>query len=148
MYRKLPSRDSFTSTVLEDIDKFFNDFMRPYSTGTFYTYGKGQNPKLNAYKKDDQYHLDFFVPMATKDDIDLEINERVLKIAVAARQDKDVADADYIIREVSRGACARELALGEDVDVDSAKVVFKDGVLHITFNAVKPEPKTRKITID
>jgi HSP20 family protein len=147
MYRRLPTREGITTSILEDIDKFFNDFMRPYSADTFCTYGKSQTPKLNAYRKNGQYHLEIFVPMAKKEDIDVEINDRVLKVSVASRQDKDVKDADYIIREVSRGQCSRELALGEDVDVDSAKVAFEEGVLHVTFNAVEQKPKKKKIEI-
>lgn len=147
MYGRLPTRDGFTTSILEDIDKFFNDFLRPYTTGSFSTYGKGQSPKLNAYKKNGKYYLEVFVPFAKKEDIDVVINDRVLKVSVVSRQDKDIKDADYIIREVSRGQCVRELTLGEDIDVDSVKVTFKDGVLLIAFDAVAETPKVKKIEI-
>jgi HSP20 family molecular chaperone IbpA len=147
MYKRLPTRDGFTAGILEDIDKFFNDFMRPYATDSFCTYGKSQSPKLNAYRKNGKYNLEVFVPLAKKEDIDVEINERTLRVSVANRQDKDVTAADYIIREVSRGASTRELSLGEDIDVDSTKVNFKDGVLYITFDAVEQKSKVKKIEI-
>lgn len=146
MYKRLPTRDGFTASILEDIDKFFNDFLRPYSTDSLCTYGKGQSPKLNAYRKNGKYHLEFFVPLAKKEDIDVEINDRVLKISVANRQDKAVSTADYIIREVSRGQCVRELTLGDDIDLGSTNVTYRDGVLFIDFNAVE-QKKAKKIEI-
>lgn len=148
MYTRLPTRESYTTSIVEDIDKFFNDFMRPYSFGSFLTYGKSQSPKLNAYRKNGKYHLEVFVPLAKKEDIDVEINDRVLKISVASRQDKEVSNSDYIIREVSRGACVRDLALGDDIDVESTKVKFKDGVLDITFDAVDKTHKVVKISVN
>lgn len=148
MYKKLPARDGFTASIIEDIDKFFNEFMRPYSSETFSTYGKNQSPKLNVYRRNGKYHLEVFVPFAKKDDIDVEINDRILRISIANRQDRELTDADYIIREVSRGQATRELSLGDDVDAESANVTFKDGVLEITFNAVKESPRIKKIPVN
>jgi HSP20 family protein len=147
MYKRIPTREGFTTGILEDIDKFFNDFLRPYSADTFFTYGKSQSPKLNAYKKNGKYYVEIFVPFAKKDDIDVEIKDRIMKISVANRQDNGVSSADYIIREVSRGQCLREVALGEDIDTDSVNVTFKEGVLFITFDAVEQVPKVKKIEI-
>ena len=72
------------------------------------------------------YVSDIF--MASKDDLDVEIEENLLKITVKAHQDKDISENDYIIREISRGQMTRMLSLGDDIDVDSAKTSFKDGV--------------------
>jgi len=44
----------------------------------------------------------------------------------------------------------RVLSLGEDIDVGSAKTSFKDGVLHIEFDArqIEEQNKTRKLVIE
>lgn len=68
---------------------------------------------------------------------------------IQGRQDKEGSDNDYIIREISRGQMTKVLTLGEDIDVESAKSSFKDGVLHIEFIAKKiEENKARKIAIE
>ena len=88
--------------------------------------------------------------MASRDDLDAEIEENLLKITVRAHQDKEVSENDYIIREISRGQMTRALSLGEDIDVDSAKTSFKDGVLHIEFSAKKIEDdiKIKRLVIE
>ncbi len=144
------TRTSLSTPLLEEFDKFFNEFANSFGSTIKTQQGKIQSPRINAYRRDGKYCIDAAVPMASKDDIDLELEENMLKITVKAHQDKDVSDNDYIIREISRGQMTRVLALGEDVDADSAKSSFKDGVLHIEFDAkkVEEENKIKKLNIE
>ena len=88
--------------------------------------------------------------MASKDDLDIEIEDNLLKITVKAHHAAEVSENDYIIREISRGLMTRILSLGEDIDVDSAKTSFKDGVLHIEFIArqIGEDNKIKKLVIE
>jgi len=144
------TRTSLSTPLLEEFDKFFNEFANSFGSTIKTQQGKIQSPRINAYRRDGKYCIDAAVPMASKDDIDLELEENMLKITVKAHQDKDVSDNDYIIREISRGQMTRVLALGEDVDADSAKSSFKDGVLHVEFDArkVEEENKVKKLNIE
>lgn len=144
------TRTSLSTPLLEEFDKFFNEFANSFGSTIKTQQGKIQSPRINAYRRDGKYCIDAAVPMASKDDIDLELEENMLKITVKAHQDRDVSDNDYIIREISRGQMTRVLALGEDVDADSAKSSFKDGVLHIEFDAkkVEEENKVKKLNIE
>jgi len=144
------TRTSLSTPLLEEFDKFFNEFANSFGSTIKTQQGKIQSPRINAYKKEDKYCIDAAIPLASKDDIDIEIEENLLKITVNAHQDKEVSDNDYIIREISRGQMTRILTLGEDVDVDSAKSSFKDGVLHIEFIAkkIEEENKIKKIAIE
>ncbi len=144
------TRTSLSTPLLEEFDKFFNEFANSFGSTIKTQQGKIQSPRINAYRRDGRYCIDAAVPMASKDDIDLELEENMLKITVKAHQDKEVSDNDYIIREISRGQMTRVLALGEDVDADSAKSSFKDGVLHIEFDAkkVEEENKVKKLNIE
>jgi len=140
-------RSMLNNPVMDEMDRLFDNFATSFGANIKST-GKNLVPKVNAYKKDGKYHIDAFVPMATKDDIDVEINENVLTLAIKSRQDKEVSDDDYIIREVSRAQMTRMFTLGEDINVDSAKSSFKDGVLSIEFDAKQVEEiKTKKLTI-
>lgn len=143
------TRTSLSTPLLEEFDKFFNDFANSFGSTIKTQQGKIQSPRINAYRRDGKYCIDAAVPMASKDDIELELEENMLKITVKAHQDQEVSDNDYIIREISRGQMTRVLTLGEDVDADSAKSSFKDGVLHIEFNAKKVEEnKAKKLNIE
>ncbi|HAM50691.1 MAG TPA: hypothetical protein DCP92_08380 [Nitrospiraceae bacterium] len=144
------TRTSLSTPLLDEFDKFFNEFANSFGSTIKTQQGKNQSPRINAYKKDGKYCIDAAVPMASKDDLDVEIEENLLKIIVNAHQDKEVSENDYIIREISRGQMTRILSLGDDIDMDSAKSGFKDGILHIEFNAkqIEEESKTKKLVIE
>jgi HSP20 family protein len=144
------TRTSLATPLLDEFDKFFNEFANSFGSTIKTQQGKNQSPKINAYKKDGKYCVDAAVPMTSKDDLEVEIEENLLKINVKAHQDKEVSENDYIIREISRGQMTRVLSLGEDIDVDSAKTSFKDGVLHIEFDAkqIEEENKVKKLVIE
>jgi HSP20 family protein len=144
------TRASLSTPLLDEFDKFFNEFANSFGATIKTQQGKNQSPKVNAYKKDGKYCIDAAVPLASKEDLDVEIEENLLKITVKAHQDKEVSENDYIIREISRGQMTRMLSLGEDIDVDSAKTGFKDGILHIEFDARQgeEESKIKKLVIE
>ncbi|MDA8433460.1 MAG: Hsp20/alpha crystallin family protein [Nitrospiraceae bacterium] len=144
------TRTSLSTPLLDEFDKFFNEFANSFGSTIRTQQGRNQSPRINAYKKDGKYCIDAAVPLASKDDLDVEIEENLLKVIVKAHQDKEVSENDYIIREISRGQMTRILSLGEDIDVDSAKTSFKDGVLHIEFDAkkVEEESKIKKLVIE
>jgi HSP20 family protein len=144
------TRTSLATPLLDEFDKFFNEFANSFGSTIKTQQGKNQSPKINAYKKDGKYCVDAAVPMTSKDDLEVEIEENLLKINVRAHQDKEVSENDYIIREISRGQMTRVLSLGEDIDVDSAKTSFKDGVLHIEFDAkqIEEENRVKKLVIE
>ncbi len=144
------TRTSLATPLLDEFDKFFNEFANSFGATIKTQQGKNQSPRINAYKRDGKYCIDAAVPMASKEDLDVEIEENLLKIIVKAHQDNEVSENDYIIREISRGQMTRVLSLGEDIDVDSAKTSFKDGVLHIEFDAkqIEEESKIKRLVIE
>ena len=144
------TRTSLSTPLLDEFDKFFNEFANSFGATIKAQQGKNQSPRINAYRKDGKYCIDAAAPMASKDDLDVEIEENLLKITVKSHQDPKVSENDYIIREISRGQMTRILSLGEDIDVDSAKTSFKDGVLHIEFGArqIEEENKIKKLIIE
>jgi HSP20 family protein len=144
------TRTSLSTPLLDEFDKFFNEFTNSFNTSIKTQQGKSQSPRINAYKKNGKYCIEAAVPMVSKDDLDVEIEDNLLKIAVKAHQDKEVSENDYIIREISRGQMTRFIALGEDIDVGSAKTSFKDGILYIEFDAkqIEEDTKIKKLVIE
>lgn len=144
------SRTSLSTPLLDEFDKFFNEFATSLGSTIKTQAGKNQSPRINAYRRDGKYCIDAAIPMASKDDIEVEIEENLLKIVVRAHQDKEVSENDYIIREISRGQMTRVLSLGDDIDVESARTTFRDGVLHVEFNAkqIEEENKVKRLVIE
>lgn len=148
MRRFLPTKVDLSNTMYDEFNKVIDEFFKPANQNVSISNGKFYNPKVNAYKKGDKYTLDFVIPFAKKEDINIEVTpDSILVVHVVAHQDEEVKDEDYIIREITRGSCTRRIQLGDDVDLDSIKADFKDGVLNLTFDAKQKEPKARRIAI-
>jgi len=138
----LPTRETLRS-MMSELDKVFNEI----SNDVLDVLPKFFSPKVNIYKKDNDYVLDFFVPYTKKEDIDIQIEDDILSVFVKSTQDETIADNQYIIREISRGQATRKIYLGEGINQESLEANLKDGILSITFKP-KVTPKSKSIKIE
>jgi len=143
--RALAARDNIFHYFWTEFDKTFNEFSKLTGDFTITPFGKSSTPKLNAYELDNKYYLDFYVPMATKDDVKVEIKDRTLKVEVKSTNDEKVSNDKYFYREVSRSASTRYVGLGDDIDLDSISAELKDGVLKISFDKISNNKEESKV---
>lgn len=123
------------------LDEFFDDAFSPAAAQDNFI------PKLDVSESDEQYHIDAYLPGMKKDDIHLDLENGRLSIS-GERQHKDEdKDRKYHRVETSYGSFTRTLQLPENIDAESVKAKFEDGILHITVN--KQEDKvSKKIEIE
>ena len=87
------------------------------------------------------------VPGISKDDISIDLKENVLSIKGERKLEADREEENYYQRERRFGWFQRTFTLPANVDPESIKATFKQGVLKIEI----PKPEERKpkqITID
>jgi len=128
------------------LDRFFDDpffrFGRMAEDG-----GLGMwNPAVDLYEKDDYFMIKAELPGVDKNDINIDLKDRLLTLSGERTHDKEVNEQNYYRRERSYGKFQRTFTLPADVDSDQIKAEFKDGVLQIEIP--KPEEKkAKKVTI-
>ena len=126
----LPSRLLF--------DDFLDDF-RPMSAS--------KNMMCDIYEEDGVYHIEVDAPGFKKDNITIECDEGNLKI-IAEKHSEDKTNKKYLHRErKSYEKCERSFYLG-NVDEDSIKAEFKDGILSITIPKEEKKETRKTINID
>ncbi|MEM2922510.1 MAG: archaeal heat shock protein Hsp20 [Candidatus Bathyarchaeia archaeon] len=91
-----------------------------------------REPLIDTIDEDDQIKVVAEVPGVEKDDINLEYAENSLIISV------DTEKRKYY----------KEVELPEQVDPETAKASYRNGVLEITVKKKKVKPKGQKIRID
>ncbi len=93
---------------------------------------------------EDKYRISLAVAGFTRDDIDIEVKENLLK--VTGRKGADVADRQYLHRGIATRSFERSYQLADYVRVEGAEL--SDGLLHIDLMREVPESmKPRRIPI-
>jgi HSP20 family protein len=66
------------------------------------------------------------------------VNQTITIRTTTKEEKKEEEKGKYFRREITRGEFQRTLSLPDNVDADSAKASFQDGILKVTI------PKTKK----
>ncbi|MCB0880437.1 MAG: Hsp20/alpha crystallin family protein [Thermoleophilia bacterium] len=97
-------------------------------------------PPLDIVELDDHFALSLDLPGMTDDDVTIELEDRVLRIA-GERADTSESSGDGMRRiERSFGSFERTLTLPRGIDPDAVTATIDHGVLEVTI----PKPEERK----
>ena len=94
---------------------------------------------IDVVENEDGYKIYAEMPGVNKKDIKIDFEDGVLKIEAR----KEEKNEKYLLMEISRLSYYREIKFG-DIDEESIKAKYIDGVLEISVNIKKPEEKTKK----
>ena len=102
-------------------------------------------PPYNIHKDDDQYIIEMAVAGFTEDDIDIEVQDDVLKVVGSASTSTN--SSSYLHRGIANRGFTRNFNLAETIEVKSASLV--NGMLQICLENIVPEnKKPRKVGIN
>lgn len=129
----------------DEFDNFFDDFITrkcPRLLDWNFTSGlEASLPKVDIVELENELEIQAALPGIKKEDLELSINKQTITIKASARDEKK-QEGKYFRREISRGEFQRTFSLPADVNIESAKAEFKDGILII--NIQKPEERKMK----
>ena len=102
-------------------------------------------PPYNIHKDDDQYIIEMAVAGFTEDDIDIEVQDDVLKVVGSASTSTN--SSSYLHRGIANRGFTRNFNLAETIEVKSASL--DNGMLQICLENIVPEnKKPRKVGIN
>jgi HSP20 family protein len=100
---------------------------------------------IDAYRRDDEFVVQFDLPGVDVSSIDLTVERNVLTIH-AHRQRSSDDTTELLIAERPHGMFSRQLFLGETLDSDRIDASYADGVLTLRV-PVAERAKPRRVTI-
>lgn len=112
-----------------DIDQVFDSFFSDWPSlhnGTAW-----QSFNLDLSEKDGEYVIQATLPGLKSDEIDVAIEDNVLRITGETKSDNRFEDNQYLVRERRYGSFVRNIMLPGAVDDGKAKASLEDGVLTI-----------------
>jgi HSP20 family protein len=100
---------------------------------------------MDAYRKDDQFVVNFDLPGVDPTSIDLTVEKNVLSVSAEQRWEA-TEDVQVVASERPQGTFNRQLFLGEGLDADRVEASYDNGVLSVTI-PVAEQAKPRKVAI-
>jgi len=104
------------------------------------------SPAVDIRETEESYMVHAELPGLSKDDIEITLEENILKLSGERRFEKDVNKEEYHRIERSYGAFTRAFSLPSRVDSSNVEASFDNGILTVTVPKVE-EAKPRKISI-
>lgn len=86
------------------------------------------------------------LPGFARDQVQVEVEDRVLTITATRESTSETSDETMIRRERYSGTVSRSLAIPETLDPDSVDAELRDGVLTLRLTKITPE-RGRKVEI-
>jgi HSP20 family protein len=101
---------------------------------------------IDAYRKGESFLVQFDLPGAQADSIDLTVEKNVLTVH-ATRSRPEVEGVEMLVAERPQGTFSRQLFLGETLDTEHIEAEYADGVLTLRL-PVAESAKPRKVAIN
>jgi HSP20 family protein len=101
---------------------------------------------INAFRKGEDFLVQFDLPGVSPDSIDLTVERNVLTVR-AERRTPDAEGVELIASECPQGVFSRQLFLGDTLDTERIDADYRDGVLTVHF-PVREQAKARKLSVN
>lgn len=131
-----------------DIDKMFDNFFAPSHLSAEVPEGY-YAPRVDIKDKGDHYEISAELPGVKKEDLQVHVEDGVLKIEASHKEESSEEKDGVVIRKERRtGRFMRSFNLGADIHDADIKASFVDGVLKLEAPKQKEtETKARKIEV-
>ncbi|HVR06944.1 MAG TPA: Hsp20/alpha crystallin family protein [Thermoanaerobaculia bacterium] len=120
-------------------DTFFNEGGEDLTSRTW-------TPPVDIQETDEAYRIHAELPGLTKDDIQITLENNVLRLSGERKLEKDVKKESYHRIERTYGAFSRSFALPTQVSPDKVEAKFDNGVLTIVVPKAE-QAKPRRIAV-
>ena len=106
--------------------------------------------KTDVREKKDGYEVDVDLPGFRKDQIKIELENGYLTVSAEKNEtEEEGKETSKYLRKECRVSCQRSYYVGDDVEVESVKAKYDNGMLELTVPKAAPKQiETRSIAIE
>lgn len=129
-----PNGNLMSRNFSDIMDEFFNDVVR--------TNRDSFVPGIDISETDNQFLISAELPGMKKEDIDISVDNGRLSISGERKFEKEEEGKTFHRVETSYGSFNRSFQLPDNVDAESVKATYENGILNISIE--KAEDKVNK----
>lgn len=101
---------------------------------------------VDVFQTDGELVIKSTIAGVSADDIDISLTTETVTIKGVRRPDEKIRSSDYYHQELYWGPFSRSIILPEEIDVDGAKAIMKNGLLTLRLPKLA-RTKTKKLKI-
>lgn len=104
--------------------------------------------KVDLEDRDEELVLTAELPGFDKEDIDVRVTDRTLRLEAEYEGGTEEADGEYVRRERRRASVTRSIPLPEAVETDDISATYNNGILTVQMPKSEPVTEGTKIEVD
>lgn len=140
----------------EDLERLFDRMGRQFEESTRAWEPDGpfgqwrpefERLSVDLVERDEEFVATVDLPGFERDDVDVQVTNRTLRIAAEREETVESADEEYLRNERSQESAKRSIRLPDDVDVEAVDARMRNGVLTVTLPKLEAE-EAREIDIE
>lgn len=108
------------------VDDFFNT-----SLGDLIEFNETSRPHANIREEDNAYYVELSVPGFKKKEIQMEIENDLLKVSAEAKMTEEDKSKKYFIKEFKARSFHRQFQLPENILLNNISAEYNNGILSI-----------------
>ena len=132
----------------EEIERMFERMNEQFGQFEGMSVPATQSLSVDLADNDDEFEVTADLPGYDREDIDLSVADRTLRISAESDESTEEGEGNYLRRERRRRSVSRSLSLPEDVEEDEASAAYTNGVLTVTLPKTTSDADSRSIDID
>ncbi len=98
---------------------------------------------LDVYQTPDEIIVRAMIPGVRKDDMDIAISRDTITIRGSRKEEKNISEEDYVVRELYWGTFSRAVRLPHEVDIEHAEATENQGLLTIKLPRVDKDKQAK-----
>lgn len=98
---------------------------------------------LDVFQTPEDIIVKAMIPGVKKDDIDISISRDSVTIKGSRKDERIIADQDYVVRELYWGSFSRTVALPHEVDIEHAEATENQGMLTIKLPRIDKDRQAK-----
>lgn len=123
--------------LFRDFDRLFNQIARPNTALTM---------PMDLHREGDTFVAKIDLPGVDPESIDIDVEDYTLTVRAERKSERTEEQGQWVTRERSYGAFARQLSLGRGLDLSNIEADYSDGVLTLSI-PIAEESKPRKVQV-
>ena len=123
---------------LERMDSFFDDFWN--NSFLISPFHSKSEVSIDAYEENNQFIINADLPGIKVEDVNIELKDSSLSISGERNNEQESKGRNYYRKERSYSSFQRSFILPDNIDENSIKASYNNGVLKITINK-KEQPQ-------
>jgi HSP20 family protein len=108
----------------------------------------GSGPAVDVRDVDERFDVVLDLPGFDSDDIEVEVQNRTVRVDATHRESSDAEGPDYVRKERSKRSVSRSVTLPEDVEESEASADFSQGVLTVTLPKAHADEESTSIDVE